>query len=137
MAVLVDSSLWVHHLRRSGDPVQRARVNALLESGEAAWCPMVRLELWRGVSTEKERQTLRRFEQLLPDYEISADVWARAVDFADRGRAAGVTVPVADLVIFACAESHGLEVAHDDSHFEDLSRWLSNRIGSAPTGGPP
>jgi len=30
---LVDSSLWVHQLRKSGDPAKRDRVNALLESG--------------------------------------------------------------------------------------------------------
>ena len=71
MPALVDSSLWVHHLRKGGDPAKRDRVNALLESGEAAWCPAVRLELWRGVTNDAERKTLRRYEALLPDYEIS------------------------------------------------------------------
>lgn len=122
MAVLVDSSLWVHHLRKSGEPAQRARVVGLLESGEAAWCPVVRLELWRGVSSDSDRKTLRRFEALLPDYEITSEVWTRAIELADRGRAAGVTVPLADLLVFACAETHGLEVAHDDGHFDDLAR---------------
>jgi hypothetical protein len=37
MASLVDTSLWLHQLRRSGDPAQRARVVALLEAGRAAW----------------------------------------------------------------------------------------------------
>ena len=54
MPVLVDSSLWVHQLRKSGDPTKRDRVNALLDSGEAAWCPAVRLELWRGVTNDAE-----------------------------------------------------------------------------------
>lgn len=121
MPVLVDSSLWVQQLRRSGDPTKRGRVNALLESGEAAWCPPVRLELWRGVTSDAERRTLRRFELLLPDYEISAEVWALAMQLADRGRASGVTVPLADLLIFACARIHGLDLAHDDTHFDDLA----------------
>src|SRR5438552_15425018 len=103
MAVLVDSSLWVHQLRKSGDPAKRNRVNALLESGEAAWCPAVRLELWRGVTNEVERKALRHYEAVLSDYEISAAVWNRAIRLADRGRAAGLTVPLADLLIFACA----------------------------------
>jgi hypothetical protein len=64
----------------------------------------------------------RRYESLLPDYEISADVWERAIRLADRVRASGVTVPLADLLIFACAKIHGLEVAHDDAHFDDLTR---------------
>lgn len=122
MPVLVDSSLWVHQLRKSGDSAKRDRVNALLESGEAAWCPAVRLELWRGVTNDTERRTLRRYEALLPDYEISAEVWSRSIHLADRSRASGVTVPLTDLLIFACAKIHGLDVAHDDAHFDALAR---------------
>jgi len=121
MAVLVDSSLWVHQLRKGGEPAKRDRVNALLQSGLAGWCPPVRLELWRGVTNDAERKTLRQYEAVLPDYGISPDVWERAVRLADRGRASGMTVPMADLLIFACAKVHGLELAHDDVHFEQLA----------------
>jgi predicted nucleic acid-binding protein len=121
-AVLVDSSLWVHQLRKGGDPVKRERVNGLLQIGLAVWCPPVRLELWRGVTNDVERKTLRRYEALLPDYEISSSVWERAVRLADRGRAAGVTAPLADLLIFACAREHRLDLAHDDSHFTQLEQ---------------
>jgi predicted nucleic acid-binding protein len=121
MPVLVDSSLWVHQLRKSGDSAKRDRVNALLESGDAAWCPPVRLELWRGVTSDAERKTLRRYEALLPSYEISPEVWDRSIQLADRGRSAGLTVPLADLLIFVCARLNGLEVAHDDSHFDELA----------------
>ena len=122
MPVLVDSSLWVHQLRKSGDAAKRDRVNALLENGEAAWCPAVRLELWRGVTNVAERRTLRRYAALLPDYEISTEVWTRSIQLADHARASGVTVPLADLLIFACAKIHGLEVAHDDTHFDELTK---------------
>jgi predicted nucleic acid-binding protein len=86
------------------------------------WCPPVRLELWWGVTNDVERKTLRQYEALLPDYEISSTVWERAVRLADRGRAAGVTAPLADLLIFACARVHGLDLAHDDTHFEQLTK---------------
>jgi predicted nucleic acid-binding protein len=122
MAVLVDSSLWVHQLRKGGEPAKRDRVNALLESGEAAWCPAVRLELWRGVTNDAERKTLRRYEALLPDFEINADVCERAIRLADQGRRSGVTAPLADLLIFACAKIHVLDIAHDDAHFDALAK---------------
>jgi predicted nucleic acid-binding protein len=122
MPVLVDSSMWVHQLRRSGDPARRGRVNALLEAGEAAWCPVVRLELWRGVTSDAERKTLRRYEALLPAYDITAETWELAIRLADRGRASGVTAPLADLLIFACAELNDLEIAHDDEHFDALAK---------------
>lgn len=120
MAVLVDSSLWIHYLRRSGDPAKRERVSDLLRNGEAAWCPVVRLELWRGVNNDSERKVLRQFEALLPDYEISGDVWEHAIQLADRGRQSGISVPLADLLVFACASSNGLAIAEDDTHFDDL-----------------
>ena len=101
---------------------KRERVNALLQSGLAAWCPPVRLELWRGVTNDAERKALRHYGALLPDYVISAAVWERAVRLADRGRAARVTAPLADLLIFACAREYGLDLAHDDTHFEQLAK---------------
>lgn len=125
--VLVDSSLWVHQLRRSGDPTKRARVNRLLQDGRAVWCPVVQLELWRGVTNDTERRALRHYETVLPNYDISADVWERAVGLADRGRAAGITVPLADLVIFACARLHQIHLAHDDSHFDQLEKLDAKR----------
>jgi predicted nucleic acid-binding protein len=74
------------------------------------------------VTNDTERRTLRRYEALLPSYEISAEVWERAIRLADRGRAAGLTVPLADLLIFACATLNGFEVAHDDTHFDELAK---------------
>jgi len=121
-AVLVDSSLWVHQLRKGGDSAKRARVNGWLHDGLAAWCPPVRLELWRGVTNDAERKTLKHYEAVLPDYEISSTVWERAMRLADRGRAAGVTAPLADLLIFACAKEHKVELAHDDHHFVQLEQ---------------
>jgi predicted nucleic acid-binding protein len=82
----------------------------------------VRLELWRGVTNDIERKTLRRYEALLPSYEISSEVWDRSNQLADRGRSAGLTVPLTDLLIFACARLNGLDVAHDDSHFDELAK---------------
>jgi predicted nucleic acid-binding protein len=122
VAVLVDSSLWVHQLRKGGDLAKRERVVALLQRGVAAWCPPVRLELRRGVTNDAERKTLRHYEALLPDYAILPAVWGRAIRLADRGRAAGVTVRLADLLILACAKHYGLELAHDDAHFEQLAK---------------
>ena len=122
MPVLVDSSMWVHQLRKSGDTAKRQRVNALLEAGEAAWCAPIRLELWRGVTNDSERKTLRRYDALLPDYAITAETWTRAIQVADRGRAAGITVPLADLLIFACARLNDLQIEHDDEHFDALAK---------------
>ena len=119
---LVDSSLWVHQLRKSVEigSLEIFRILRIFSSGISIFSASV--AVWRGVTNDAERKTLRRYEVLLPDYEISAEVWNRSIQLADRGRASGVTVPLADLLIFACAKVHGLDVAHDDTHFDELAK---------------
>jgi predicted nucleic acid-binding protein len=83
----------------------------------------VRLELWRGVTNDAERKTLRRYEALLPDYEISAAIWNRSIQLADRARASGVIVPLADLLIFACAtDPRALRLRTMTPIFDELSQ---------------
>ena len=117
---LVDSSAWVHCLRRRGEPKIVDRVRRLVESGDAAWCPAIRLELWNGVGDESDRRILRDFEQTLPELPITADVWAAAFALASRCRKATRTAPAIDVLIAACARHHGVDVEHADSHFDFL-----------------
>lgn len=89
---------------------------------DAAWCDMVRLELWNGVRDDAERTALSKLDDTLPRLPISAVLWDAAVGLASKARAAGVTVPTGDLLIFACAKHYGVEIAHVDRHFDLLER---------------
>jgi predicted nucleic acid-binding protein len=117
--VLVDTSSWIHMLRVDGDKSVRARVEALLESGTACWCPMIRLELWNGAG-ERDRKALRDFERFLPELPINNAVWESAYLFAQKARAAGVTAPGSDVLIAACAKVHAAGLEHADSDFDRL-----------------
>jgi predicted nucleic acid-binding protein len=117
---LVDSSAWVHCLRRRGDAKIVDRVRRLVESGDAAWCPAIRLELWNGVGGEGDRRILRDFERTLPEFPITDDVWAAACALASRCHKARRTAPAIDVLIAACARHHGVEVDQVDSHFDFL-----------------
>lgn len=118
---LIDSSAWVHALRPTGDPGVKARVRVLLQSGEAAWCAMVRLELWNGARGQHEQRVLAEMERDLPDLEINSDVWRVANDLARAARAAGQTIPPTDILIAACARHHRVEIEHADDHLGALS----------------
>ncbi len=118
---LIDSSSWIEALRQDGDPVVKSHVDSLLRSDRAAWCDMVRIELWNGARGLTERRTLESYDdavQLLPTTDA---VWARARVLAQRSRAKGLTLPSADLVIAACAWEHGVEMEHDDAHLKMLA----------------
>ena len=99
----------------------RARVEALLRAGEAAWCDMVRLEIWAGVGNEREQRVLREYEAVVAELPIDADVWQAACDLASRARRAGKTVPASDILICACARRHGVAIEHADAHFDMLA----------------
>ena len=118
---LVDTSSWIHQIRRRGDPAVRARVEQLLRTGEAAWCPAVRLELWAGVGSESDRRLLRAYDRRIPELPITDEVWHAAFLLADACRRAGKTVPPHDILIAACARHHAVEIEHEDFHFDLLA----------------
>jgi len=118
---LVDTSSWIEAMRRDGDPAVRARVLALMGTGEAAWCDFVRLELWNGLRGAAERKQMEALEADVTNLPTTEAVWAKARELARRARAAGVTVPGADLVIGACAWEHGVDLEHDDAHLTALA----------------
>ena len=120
--VLIDSSCWVHYFRHRGDAGIRERVIHLLEQGEAAWCPLIRLELWNGVGSDADRKILRAHEVWLPDLPITDQVWADACDLASQCRKRGSSVPANDVLIAACARYHNVKLEFTDAHFEFLSR---------------
>ena len=117
---MVDSSSWVHALRRHGDETARERVRILVTSGQAVWCAAVRLELWAGVGADPERQMLKDLEQRIPELAINDDIWQSACELADRCRKAGKRAPANDLLITACARYHGVELESADAHFDFL-----------------
>jgi predicted nucleic acid-binding protein len=119
--ILVDTSAWIHMLRPDGDEAIRARVQRALETGEACWCAMVRLELWNGAGGEREKKVLRDFDRLLPELPTTDAVWSEAAELARKARAHAVTVPAADLLIAACAHHHGAALETADTDFALLA----------------
>lgn len=119
--ILIDTSCWIEVLRERGDAEVRRRLHAHLHGGRACWMPVVRLELWNGARGERERKILREFEAALPELDMPAAVWDLACDLARRARAAGLTLPISDLLIAACARHHGIEVDSLDAHFAALT----------------
>jgi predicted nucleic acid-binding protein len=117
---IVDSSSWIETLRANGDPVVRSRVENLLNAGNAAWCSMIRLELWRGVRAGAERKVLEFLESRIQMFEITGAAWDMAVRLMIKARASGLSAPPADVLIVATARIHQVRVEHCDQHMERL-----------------
>ncbi len=118
---LIDTSSWIEAMRRDGDSEIRNRVVTLVRGGAAAWCDMVRVELWNGLRGAAEKKHMEALETDVINLPVNDAVWNRARLLAQRARAKGVTAPATDLVIAACAWEHGVEMEHDDAHLTALS----------------
>ena len=116
---LVDTSSWVEYLRdresEAGDEVE-----VLVLSGEASWCDVTLVELWHGVRGTKEKRELAEMEREIECVPVDPAVWKLASKLALRSREKGITAPLSDLVIAACAARHKLELEHCDRHFDEL-----------------
>ena len=97
---LVDTSSWIEYLRDSESEAGN-RVEELVLTGDAGWCDLTAVELWHGVRGGREKRDLAELEREVALFPVDADAWQTARRLAVRCRDAGLTVPVADIVIAA------------------------------------
>jgi len=89
-----------------------------LQTGEAATCSMIMLELWNGARGAYERSQLRRFADSLAFLSIDEAVWRSSWQLATKCRTSGLTIPPTDLLIIAVAQFHHAPIIHFDRHFD-------------------
>jgi predicted nucleic acid-binding protein len=119
--VVIDTSSWIEALRPRGRPEVRERVAAANRDGHARLVAVVRLELWNGARDGREKEVLREICEEVPELATTQEVWDEACRLAERARTAGITVPVPDLLIVACARHHGATIESADAHFAELA----------------
>lgn len=82
---------------------------------------MIKLELWNG-ALAKEISNLEELAENVVLLQTTPKVWEEAIRMARKARVRGMTVPAADLLIFACAQVHSAEILHRDKHYDQLKR---------------
>jgi predicted nucleic acid-binding protein len=118
---LVDTSAWVEYLRTSNTGFSDA-VRDLLDSGEAAWCDIVAMEL-SNTTLFHQLPRLQKVQRLAWCVETNAAVWSLARKLVHSARRAGVTAPLPDYVVFGISKVHDLEIMHKrDSDFARLEK---------------
>lgn len=118
--ILVDTSVWVEHLRGTGSRAHRAlRELAVTEPGGVAVCEPIAMELLAGPT---DPFTVRRIEEQLGTLEdLGVDVvqdFRAAAALAREVRRSGHSVrSVTDCLIAAVALRHDAEVWHCDEDY--------------------
>lgn len=122
--VLVDTAVWIDWLRNTATAAT-ARLDALLDEGEAAIAPVVLQELLQGAVSPQALRTLRRRFSALPllEPQSSAVTYAEAGALYTRCRWVGFTPRSPhDCLIAALAIEHGVPLLHDDRDFDRISQ---------------
>jgi predicted nucleic acid-binding protein len=127
MKRLVDTSAWIEALRPEGDPDTRRAVDEATRGGDALLCDMVLVELWIGARGKREQDVIAGLEADLQVLPIGTEVWRAARVLARACRAAGVTVPAADLVIAACADHYRVGLIERDQHYAQIAAARARR----------
>lgn len=115
--VLIDSSVWVEAGRPRGDTLITGRLQILMNSGLAAMTEPVWMELYQGIRGKKEEQRLLVTRSLCVWLEFDSACWQEAARAARICLRSGVNVPFGDVLVFACARRHGVELLERDRHF--------------------
>jgi predicted nucleic acid-binding protein len=121
MTILVDTCMWVDHLREPATSLGRA-----LAAGESvSYTEPILMEMLMGARNDAEWRRLRRFiggANLLP-FESIADFEAGA-RINRRGRANGITVGKFDCLILAVAKRTGAALMTRDRRQAQLARLI-------------
>jgi predicted nucleic acid-binding protein len=115
--VLVDSSVWIAATRLGGDPQAAAELGELLLSGRAAMTEPVWIELFQGIKGKREEARLVEAKKACTWLAFDEACWTEAAATARACLRAGVNVPLGDVLVFACATRHGVELLERDRHF--------------------
>jgi len=117
---LVDTSVWVHALRPSGDPAVRGLLRPLILHGEVAVTEWVLLELMTGLRTTERKEYLLQWFAPIVRLPFEASWWEDAWGIAAGLRREGVTPTAADCLIATVAIKNQAVLIHCDADFETM-----------------
>lgn len=91
-----------------------------MSEGTARLCPVVWFEIYQGIRGMREEKIAEELAELCPLLPMDEACWSEAAHLGRAAKLGGLTCPMADVLIVACARRHGAEIVHDDKHIEAL-----------------
>lgn len=115
--ILIDTSVWIEYLRKSGDAQVKLRVRQAIAMGSAAYSCPVYSELLAGAKDEElaDIEEALSYCRRLP---FEPAHWDKAGNLYRSLRQLGVTVPHDDARIAAIASALDMPLLYRDKHFD-------------------
>jgi hypothetical protein len=117
---LVDTSVWVRYF--NGEEGLEDRIKSLILKDKVLTAGVIILEILRGAKSVAGYNQLYLDFKALPLLEADAEVWEEGYQMGFQLRKAGITVPLADILIAAIAIRHRSPLLHRDKHFSLIAK---------------
>ncbi len=120
MDCLIDTCVWIDHLRPGTPEKIRQLASDVLNRHEAVVCEPVWFELLRQCP-KSERKGIERRLLTFPMLSTPADLWLKATDYGQQCRDAGIQTGGTDLIIATLCRHHESALVTFDRHFSLLA----------------
>lgn len=116
--ILIDSCIYIEHLREGRDPAQVFAHYA--PRHDLATCGVIRCEVLRGMRTPKSLAALASYFDCLLYVPTLNNVWEAAEELLWQTDRRGFKIPLTDALIAACAIKADGAVLTRDKHFRAI-----------------
>jgi predicted nucleic acid-binding protein len=116
MACLIDTCVWIDHLRPGTPEGIRRVTHEVVNRHDAVVCEPVWFELLRHCP-KAERAGIEKRLITFPLLSTPADLWRKATIFGQQCRDAGVQTGVTDLILATLCRHHETVLVTFDRHF--------------------
>lgn len=132
MIVLVDTSVWVEHLRGTETPATRVLIASLRSGEDLVTTGPVVMELLAGADTERRAEVIDQLISGLRQVALDEDDFRRAAGIFRAVRRQGRTVrSLVDCLIAAAALRLDAVVLHRDADYEAIAAATGLRVQRA------
>lgn len=131
MEYLIDSCVWIDHLRPATPQVIRQIANEAVNRSGALVCEPIWFELLR-LCTKAHRKGIEARLSTLPMLSTPATLWRNATVFGQQCRDAGIQAGFSDLLIATICKHHDTIMVTFDSHFNALAKVIGFELDLLP-----
>lgn len=123
--ILIDTSAWVEYFK--GNPTAVAMVHEREDYSVYITGPVI-TELIHGLKTENEKEVFANSLESLPRLKITDQDWFDAGILGAQLRSKGITVPLADLIIYTVARNNCCFICTLAKHFNTIDTALGAKV---------
>ena len=121
--ILVDTSIWIEYFKANKEVLEIIHDRKNYEIFIAG--PII-TELIQGLKTEKEKAKFSMCIDAIPKLPLNDTIWVDAGNYGNTLRRSGVTIPLADLIIFTMACKYNCSLFSLDKHFKIIKDTIKN-----------